>query len=75
MDVANQHRLSPLLNDMEHRLQHPVVPAVLGPDRRNCLLGGAAIGAIFGARKLDAAIQAPFQQGFQGSRGVGMVSG
>jgi hypothetical protein len=76
MHVANPHRLSPLLNDTEHRLQDPVVPAVLGPDGRNCLLGDAAIGAISGARKLDAAIQeAPFQQGFQGSRRVGMVSG
>ena len=51
------------------------MPAVLGPDRRYCLLGDAAIGAISGVRKLDAAIQAQFQQGFQGSRRVGMVSG
>jgi hypothetical protein len=59
MHVANPHRLCPLRKDTEDRLQHPVVPAVPGPDRRNCLLGDAAIGAIPGARKLDATIQAP----------------
>jgi hypothetical protein len=54
MHVASPHRLCPLLDDTEHRLKDPVVPAVLGPDRRNCLLGDAVIGAISGARKLDA---------------------
>jgi hypothetical protein len=54
--VARAHRLFPLREDTEHRLQHPVVPAVPGPDRRNRLLGGAAIGAIFGTGMLDATI-------------------
>jgi hypothetical protein len=68
--IASLHRLSPLRKDSEDRLQHPVVPAVPGPDRRKRLLGGAVIGAIFGARRLDAAVQAPFQQGLRGWRGV-----
>ncbi len=67
MHVASPHRLSPLHKDTDDRLQHPVVPAMPGSDRRNRLLGDAAIRAISGARRLDAAIQAPFQQGFRGS--------
>ena len=75
MHVASPHRLCPLRKDTEDRRQLPVVPAVPGPDRRNRLLGDVAIGAISGARSLDAAIQAQFQQGVQGERRVGMVSG
>jgi len=69
------HRLFPLGEDTEDRLQDPVVSPVPGPDWRTRLLGGAAVGAIFGTGTLDAIIRAPFQQGFQGSRRVGMVSG
>ncbi len=75
MHVASPHRLFPLREDTDDRLQHPVVPPVPEPDWRSRLLGGAAIGAIFGAGTLDAIIRAPVQQGFQGSRRVGMVSG
>jgi hypothetical protein len=56
MHVASPHRFFPLRKDTEYRLQHPVVPTVPGPDWRNRLLGGAAIGAIFGTRMLEATI-------------------
>ena len=75
MHVTRPHRLSPHLEDADDSLQDPIVPAMPGPDWRTRLLGDAAVGAIFGADTLDAIIWAPFQQSFQGSRRVGMVSG
>jgi len=73
--VTRPHWLFPVCEDTDDRLQHPVVTAVPGPDWRTRPLGGAATRAIFGAGTLDAIVRAPFQQGFQGSRRVGMVSG
>ena len=75
MHVASPHRLFPLREDTEDRLQYPVVSPVPRPDWRAHPLGGAAVRTILGTGTLDAIIRATFQQGFQGSRRVGMVSG
>ena len=73
--IASPHRLFPLREDTDDRLQHPVVPGVPGPDWRTLWLASAAVRAIFGTGTLGTTIRAPSQQGFQGSRRVGMVSG
>ncbi len=75
MHVTRPHRLFLVREDTGDCLQHPVVSAVPGHDWPTSLLGDATVRAIFGMGTLDAIIRAPFQQGFQGSRRVGMVSG
>jgi hypothetical protein len=75
MHVTCPHRFSPIREDTDDGLQHPVLPAVPEPDRRARPRGAAAVRANFGTGTLDAIIPAPFQQGFQGARRVGMVPG
>jgi hypothetical protein len=74
MYVMRPHWPSLVREDANDRLEHPVVSAVPGPDWRPRLLGDAVVSAIVGTGTLDAINPAPFQQGLQGTRRVGMVS-
>ncbi len=75
MHVARSHRHSPIREHTHDRVQDPVVPAVPRSDWKTCLLSVAAMCAIVASRGVPAVLRATFQQGFQGSRRVGMVSG
>jgi len=73
--ITRPHRALLIREDTDDRVKHPAVPAVPGADCHTGLRRSASIWPIFGIGRLDAIIHAPFQQGFQGLRRVGMVSG
>lgn len=66
VDVARSHRLTPIREHVDDRVQNPVMPAVSKSDRRTRLRGVAATRAIVAPHGVRARVRAAFQQSFQG---------
>lgn len=75
MNLPRLHRLAPIREDTDDRVQDPVMPTVSAPDWRTGPLSIAVLSAIVSPHGVYAHIRPALQQGFQRSRGVGMVSG
>ncbi len=75
VDVARSHGLALIREHADDRVQDPVVPAVPTRDWRPRLPAFAATGVAAAPGGIYAGVRYVFQQGFQASRGVGMVSG
>jgi hypothetical protein len=70
VNVPRAHRLAPTREHTDDRVQDPVVSTMPRADWKTRLLGVAPA-----PDGVHAPVRAAFQQGFQGSRKVGMVSG
>lgn len=75
MHIARLHRLPAAFEDGDDRLLNPVVSAMPVADGGLRSLAVAALRPAVVVIELVECFENPVQQGFQGSRGVGMVSG
>ena len=75
MDVARSHGLALIRQHAGNRVQDPIVPAMLGRDGKASYLGVACLSPVVAVPWGRAVIRAAFEQGFEGSRRVGMLSG
>jgi hypothetical protein len=75
VDLARSHGLALICEHADDGAQDPVVPAMLGRDRTAGCPGIALLSIVVAVHRVCAVIRAAFEQGFQGSPRVGMVSG
>ena len=75
VDVARSHGVALIHEHTDDGVQDPIVPTMLRRDRTAGCLGVALPSIFVAVPTLRAVIRAAFEQGFQGSRRVGMASG